>query len=278
MFLRQIRVETRRGEKLVNNIRFRNGNISPVTKQGYRERIYGSYNSARKKAVAPKDMSGLRPRLAELRRMIGISFPKDHDAKILDLGCGYGAFLYALSEVGYRNARGIDGSGEQVAAAAQLGIPHVERGEIMTTLAATEASSLDVVIAFDVIEHFTKEELIPLVDEVWRVLRPGGRWIIHVPNAEGPFSARIRYADFTHEVAFTRISLDQLLRASGFSSVGCFEDMPTVHGLKSLVRYMLWRIIRLGLRGYSAIETGLWDRDAIFSQNLLAVAIKGTDS
>ncbi|MDP2296018.1 MAG: class I SAM-dependent methyltransferase [Pseudolabrys sp.] len=241
----------------------------------YRERIYSSYNTGRKKAVAPNDLGGLEPRLPELRRMIRASLDGNRDSEILDLGCGYGAFLHALRQLGYKNARGVDGSMEQVEAAAQLGIAGVEYGHIMPTLAETKTSSLDTVVTFDVIEHFKKDELIALVDEVRRVLKEGGRWIIHIPNAEGPFSSRIRYSDFTHELAFTRVSIDQLLRASGFVDVKCMEDGPTVRGVRSAIRYCLWRAIRVVLLGYLAIETGSFDRNAIFSQNFLAVGING---
>ena len=130
-------------------------------------------------------------------------------------------------------------------------------------------------IAFDVIEHFTKAELIPLVDEVLRVLKLGGRWVIHVPNGESPFGNRMRCWDFTHEQAFTRTSLGQLLVASGFASVEAYEDRPIPHGFISLVRATLWRLIRATLLFYIAVETGSLDRRAVFSQNLLAVAEKG---
>jgi len=46
------------------------------------------------------------------------------------------------------------------------------------------------------------------------------------------------------------------------------------HGLKSAVRWALWRCIRGLLRLYLAAETGDTGRDAIFSENLLAVAFK----
>ena len=114
---------------------------------------------------------------------------------------------------------------------------------------------------------------IGLVDEVCRVLRPGGRWIIHTPNAESPFGMRVRYGDLTHELAFTRTSLAQLL-SSGFSQVSCYEDQPVPHGLKSAVRWALWKVFRTLLRLYVAAETGDSGRDAVFSQNLLCVAFK----
>lgn len=106
------------------------------------------------------------------------------------------------------------------------------------------------------------------------MLRPGGRWIIHVPNGESPFFGSIRYGDLTHELAFTRTSLAQLLLASGFAEVRCFEDQPVVHGAKSALRWLLWRGFRGVLRLYIAAETGDARGGHIFSQNLLAVARK----
>ncbi len=84
----------------------------------------------------------------------------------------------------------------------------------------------------------------------------------------------IRYGDLTHELAFTRDSMSQLLLASGYSSVRCFEDEPVPHGVKSAVRWLLWKGIRAGLRLYAAAETGETGRDAVFTRNLLAVAVK----
>jgi len=155
-----------------------------------------------------------------------------------------------------------------------LKIDGVSQGDVMETLSRQPDGSLDCVVAFDLIEHFTKNELIGLVDEVCRVLRPGGRWIIHTPNGESPFGMRIRYGDITHELAFTRTSLAQLLLSSGFSKVSCFEDQPVVHGIKSAIRWVLWKVFRNLLRLYVAAETGDSGREAIFSHNLICVAFK----
>jgi len=250
--------------------------MSPGDDQAaYRARIYGAYVTGRSDALAPQSIAGLAPRLPYLRWLVRSCMPADRAAAILDIGCGHGAILYALQQAGYRNARGVDGSAEQVQAAARLGIAGVQQGDLMQALRDATAASLDVVIAFDVIEHFTKAELIPLVDEVHRVHRPGGRWIIHAPNAEGPFGSRVRHGDLTHELAFTRTSLGQLLLASGFARVEAYEDRPIAHGFTSGVRAALWRLIRATLLFYIAVETGSLDRRAVFSQNLLAVAWKG---
>jgi 2-polyprenyl-3-methyl-5-hydroxy-6-metoxy-1,4-benzoquinol methylase len=240
----------------------------------YRSRIYDNYIQSRITPLAPENAAGLKPRAPYLRRLIVRHFPKDRDSSILDLGCGYGAILYFAHEAGYNNIWGIDGSSQQIAAARKLGIEDVEEGKLVDTLANLEDSSQDCIITFDVIEHFTREELIPLVDEIFRVLKPNGRWIIHTPNGESPFSARMRYWDLTHELAFTRTSLAQLLLSSNFKSVQSFEDAPIPHGVKSTTRWILWQIIRACLRFYITVETGDFSTKQIFSQNFLTVARK----
>ena len=134
--------------------------------------------------------------------------------------------------------------------------------------------SHDAVITFDVIEHLTKAETLPLVDEVRRVLKPGARWIIHTINGESPFYGRVLYGDFTHEQAFTRVSIAQLLIASGFSSVKSYDDQPRPHGLKSAVRWLLWKLLRAWRGLVLSVESGGEARNWIYSQNHLAVAVK----
>jgi SAM-dependent methyltransferase len=253
-----------------------NGPLDPQARHNddYRDRIYGRYVNARPEALAPATLNGLRPRAAYLRKLVRNHFPTNRDAAIVDLGCGHGALIHFAREAGYRNIEGIDRSPEQVAAANRLGIAGVRAGDLMEVISSLPGESQEVVVTFDVVEHFRKDEVIAFVDQVQRVLRPGGRWIIHTPNGESPFGARMRYGDFTHEGAFTRESIRQLLLSSGFAHVECYEDSPIPHGIKSSIRCALWKGIRAGLRLWLAIETGDTARDAIFSQNLLAVAAK----
>lgn len=245
-----------------------------MTEFRYRERIYSGYVSARPEALAPPTLDGLRPRQAYLDKLIDAHFPSDRGSVMLELGCGHGALVHFAQRKGYMRMEGVDGAAQQVEAAIRLGIRHVRCADVMETLRATADGSLDAVIAFDLIEHFTRDELIGLVDEVHRVLRGGGRWIVHVPNGESPFGGRIRYGDLTHELAFTRTSISQLLLSSGFGGVQCFEDRPIAHSAASAVRWVLWHGFRAMLRLYLAAETGSVDRHHIFSQNLLAVAVK----
>ncbi len=190
-----------------------------------RTRIYGHYVHARGESLAPATVDGFAPRASSLRRMIREHFPADRSASILDLGCGHGALVYFLRQAGYRNVLGVDVSPEQVAEASRLGIEGIREGDLLETLRNLPDHFQDIVIAFDVIEYFTKDELLSFVDEVFRVLKPGGRWLIHAPNGESPFVGTIRYGDMIHEQAFTRGSLSQLLFSSGFLRVECSSKM-----------------------------------------------------
>lgn len=239
----------------------------------YRERIYQHYVNARHSSLVPASISELTQRAPYLKKVIREHFPSDRSARIIDLGCGHGAVVYFAQAAGYQNVMGVDRSPVQVKEAQQLGIAGVKEGDLLKALESLSDESVDLIVAFDVIEHFTKDELVLFVDEVNRVLRKSGKWIIHTPNGESPFAGRIRYGDFTHEQAFTRTSLAQLLNASGFSLVTCYEDSPIPHGIKSTVRLILWKIFRGGLKVLIAAETGSFD-DCIVSQNLLAVAVK----
>lgn len=240
----------------------------------YRDRIYDHYVHARDVPLVRAGIDALESRRPYLAAMVRRHFPADRDAVVLDLGCGHGSILHVAMRAGYRNLRGVDRSPEQVEEARRLGIPNVEQGDIMEEVERTAAESVDVVLTFDVVEHFTRDELLRLVDGVHRILRPGGRWIIHTPNAESPFFGRIRYGDITHEQAFTRTSMGQVLLSSGFRELRCFEDAPVVHGLKSGLRFVAWKLVRGALRAYLAAETGSTDRSVILSQNFLVVATR----
>jgi hypothetical protein len=124
----------------------------------------------------------------------------------------------------------------------------------------------------DILEHLTKQELFECLDMVSQSLNTNGMVVIHVPNAEGLFGMRIRYGDMTHENCFTQQSIKQLLNVCGFKTIECFEDKPVIHGAKSFVRYILWKVLTFPFRLILLAETGSFN--SILSQNMLVVAKK----
>jgi 2-polyprenyl-3-methyl-5-hydroxy-6-metoxy-1,4-benzoquinol methylase len=240
----------------------------------YRTRIYSHYVSAWDESNVPNSLAALENRGPTMRYVINAFFPKNKAAAILDLGCGHGTLVHFAHQAGYVNTQGIDVSVQQVALARQLGIANITQGDLMAALKAIPPASLDAVITFDVIEHFTKDELIDLVDAIHGALKPSGCWIIHAPNANSPFVGAVRYGDYTHEQAFTPTSIQQLLKASGFGRFVFAECGPRVHGLKSLVRVVLWQMVRGLLAVANAAETGSVGECAVWTRNFYAVAYK----
>lgn len=238
-----------------------------------RQRLYARYTETAAAAVPlsrPEDAPG--GQIDSLGAVIARHFPPSRDARIVDLGCGPGLLVHFARKAGYGNITGIDVSPQQVAAAEKLGIEGIRQGDLLDALDGMEPGSLDAVVTFDVLEHMTRDEMLRLIDGTHRALGPGGRWIIHTVNAEAPFFGRVRYGDLTHEQAFTRDSLSQVLRASGFASVACHEDAPVPRRFGGTVRWLMWQVARLPALFWLIAESGPAARRAILSQNLLAVA------
>jgi len=239
-----------------------------------RTRVYSRYVSSFTGKNTFNLLEIIKKRETYLKKIIVKHFPQHLDAEILDLGCGNGILIYCLQKYGYKNVNGVDISSEQVEAAHSLGIKGISCGDLLGYLRKCNDKTIDVVVTFDVIEHFKKEEIIEFIDEINRVLKDRGRWIIHTPNAESPLFGSVRYGDITHEIAFTRTSISQLLYSSGFSNVECFEDRPINKNTKGIIRLIVWIIFRNLLRVIVAAETGEINNEQIFSKNFLTVTYK----
>jgi SAM-dependent methyltransferase len=248
--------------------------IPQLSRESYRERLYKHYLVNCKGVDVDEARAGLHASAPYLNKLIRKYLPKNKNTRILDLGCGYGALLYWLKAAGYKNLEGVDRSAEQVEGAHRLGLDFVQQADIKSRLADRPSASCDVVVAYDVLEHFGKDEALEFADQVYRVLGVGGLFVLHLPNGAGSFGGSVAHGDFTHELILNRSSLGQLLRCVGFSEIRSYEDTPVVHGLMSAARYFVWKIYRSFLRIAYAAETGETGRDLILTQNFLTIARK----
>lgn len=237
----------------------------------YRERLYHNYLSEQMSLDVGQIKKSFHAGLPYYKQLVDRHMPQNRASNILDIGCGYGPLLYELKRAGYSNVSGVDVSPEQVRVGQELGLSCIRQGSLLGVLRDSPEASLDAVAAIDVLEHFTKEEILALLDEIRRVLRPGGVLLLHVPNGSAIFAGKIFFGDFTHQTAFTPKSIRQVALACGFSSVACYEDKPIPHGLVSAIRAALWWLVRTKFRLLNAIETGDFGSEIILSQNLLAV-------
>jgi SAM-dependent methyltransferase len=97
--------------------------------------------------------------------------------RVLDLGCRYGALTRTYAEG--NEVVGVDVDREALEEAAKLGI-ETRWADVDEQLPFADAS-FDVVVAGELLEHVRDPQR--LVDEVTRVLRPGGTFVGSVPNA-----------------------------------------------------------------------------------------------
>ncbi len=237
----------------------------------YRDRVYEHYVSEMKPESASAGIRSYEAWSAAARTRLEGWLPADRGAVILDLACGPGNVLHLLKEGGYRNVTGVDRSQEQVDLARQFGF-EVHCADVLEFLAGRR-SDTDSIMAFDILEHLTKDEMFAFLDGCATALKPGGTLIIQTPNAESPWGLSIRYGDITHEQVFAPASLRHVLKVAGFGAFEARECGPIVHGAKSFSRWVLWWGIRAGLALWNLAETGTRG-SGIYTRVFLAKAAK----
>jgi len=101
---------------------------------------------------------------------------------ILDLGSGFGLFsLYYAQILPGAGFRGVDLNPRRVemarGAAARLGLPNVayEVGDVTAWRADGEYAAA---YMLDIVHHVNEEAVQPLLEQLWKALKPGGRLIL----------------------------------------------------------------------------------------------------
>jgi predicted TPR repeat methyltransferase len=90
---------------------------------------------------------------------------------------------------------GIDILPDMVAAARERG-HHVHLGCFDVSMFADE--KFDVICAFDVLEHMTREQLTDFLRDTQKVLSADGKFLFRFPDGQSPLSVLYQYGDWTH--------------------------------------------------------------------------------
>jgi SAM-dependent methyltransferase len=119
-----------------------------------------------------------------------LMLPRSAGALFLDIGCNWGRWCIAAGRQGYYPV-GIDPSLEAVRAArevaTQLGVSaRYVVGD--ARFLPFRDNLFDVVFSYSVLQHFSWSDAKTALQEVWRVVRPGGRSLIQMANSYGPRS------------------------------------------------------------------------------------------
>jgi SAM-dependent methyltransferase len=198
----------------------------------------------------------IRERVAMYLPMVREARAGTAKAPVLDIGCGRGEWLDLLKENGLA-ARGVDLNRVTVARCRERGLDIIE-GDAIEYLLGLEADSLGAVTAMHVIEHIPFRRLIVLLDEVLRVLRPGGVAIFETPNPENlVVGACSFYNDPTHERPLPPEPTRVVAELRGFVDVSVLRLHPAPESLQlndgaPAVRELVNRVI-YGAQDYALV-------------------------
>lgn len=207
-----------------------------------------------------------------LKREFSQYLPVSREATILDIGCGYGAMVATLHELGYRHSAGIDLSEDQINTGKQLGIDQLEVADINEYLNHSE-SQFDCIIGLDIIEHFSKDELVVLLETLSHALKPGGFLLFRTPNGDAFLSSLYALGDFTHECILNKSSALQLMMSCGFQAEVFPSYIEARGSLKELVRKVLWKMHLIRIR-LSLFASGRTWHQSVFTPNILIRATR----
>ena len=139
------------------------------------------------------------------------------DQPILDIACGRGEWLELLQE-NHFSACGIDINAASLEEAKKLNLD-VQCQDAFEYLAKINDSTFILVTAFHLIEHLELTDMLILIDEIKRVLIPGGKIILETPNPENfVVSGHDFYLDPTHRNPLPPVMMEFVLRQRGFAN------------------------------------------------------------
>ena len=138
---------------------------------------------------------------------------------LLDVGCGSGTLLGLLKQRGFRTL-GVDFSAEAAEVAERENGVRVLVGSLEQ--AGFRDGSFDIVTLFHVMEHVTNPRAV--LAEVARILKPGGRLVLQVPNIDSlqfkAFGAKWYGLDIPrHVIDYSKESILKVLADAGFVPV-----------------------------------------------------------
>jgi SAM-dependent methyltransferase len=199
--------------------------------------------------------------------------PTNPRLNILDIGCGNGSLLGALAAAGYTHTQGIDIAPDQVAIAHQMGVTQVQQADLLPYL-DKNPQQFDVILAMDIIEHFTKDELVILLEKIRNALKINGLCIIRTPNADAVFASIFIAGDFTHENQLNGYSAKQVLGNCGFDGVDVLPARVHTQGIiKEIIRKIMWWHVVFYAR-LIIFASGRSSGNVVFTPNLIIKAIR----
>jgi len=131
-----------------------------------------------------------------------------NNSRVLEIGAGYCEFINNI-QAGHKTAVDINPDVKNYAAA---GVEIVLNST--SQMSAVPDNSADVVFASNFFEHLTRDEIVATFHEVYRVLAPGGKFMVLQPNIR--FCAKDYWMFFDHVTPIDDRAFVEGLEINGF--------------------------------------------------------------
>lgn len=186
----------------------------------YHQKYWGLY-----KGKSAPDDTFFNRRVPKIKSMLGELRPfLKPGVSVLEIGCGVGALLWSVKQTcnGLGKFVGIEpheGHAKFCREAKELDVNAGLLDEVAPKLAD---ESFDLVVMNHVLEHTISPT--EVCETVRRLLRPGGHFVVEVPNIQAPGSRLSHFFHVAHHFNFSPRTLQRLGMKAGFN-VNRIEEM-----------------------------------------------------
>jgi 2-polyprenyl-3-methyl-5-hydroxy-6-metoxy-1,4-benzoquinol methylase len=166
----------------------------------------------------------------------------------LEIGYGNGSFITFLMNNDSK-VEGVEIQEPLLNAARANGI------SVQNSINAVQNGPYDLIVAFDVLEHLTIEQLKDLFQKCRTLLKEKGVMLFRFPNADSFAGLGSQNGDYTHITAIGQTKLQQLVEPFGlkierFESEIVYPKNILVHAIRSCFRYLLMKGMGIGSAYY----------------------------
>ena len=165
---------------------------------------------------------------------------------ILEIGFGNGELLGYFKTLGH-SVVGVEIQDELVAEAAKKGFTAFSG--LVSKIPELQTDRFDLIVACDVVEHLTYDELTTLFRWMKGHLDPNGRVLLRFPEGASPLALANYNGDFTHKTFFTKDKMQNLCIANGLILDRYFDDLISSNKLCSLG--LFGKFLLMVLQSYS---------------------------
>ena len=137
---------------------------------------------------------------------------------VLDIGCGRGEWLRILRGAGL-HGEGVDNSPAMAAMCRREDL-NVTEADVVAFLKGRPPGAYGAATALHIVEHLPLEVIVETLEEIKRVLCPGGIVIFETPNPDNVLvGSKNFYFDMSHRNPIPSLTLEFLFRRAGFGEV-----------------------------------------------------------